>query len=63
MHVSDWKDETLFLYQILLLQLLQCVLASQQFFHRNLCYGVKDVYKQQGKFSIHSFFLRSVEKF
>ena len=32
MHMSDSKDETLFFDQILLLQLLQCVLASQQFF-------------------------------
>ena len=31
MHMSDSKDETIFFDQILLLQLLQCVLASQQF--------------------------------
>ena len=31
MHMFDSKDETLFFDQILLLQLLQCVLASQQF--------------------------------
>ena len=34
MHMSDSKDETLFFDQILLQQLLQCVLASQQFCHR-----------------------------
>ena len=33
MHMSDSKDETLFFDQILLLQLLQCVLAPQQFCH------------------------------
>ena len=35
MHMSDLKDEILFFDQIHLLQLLQCVLASQQFCHRN----------------------------